>query len=293
MTEQSSDQGGEAHDKPESASSAASDQPETAAKAHAALPAPRHADAQQDSAEPARAASNIMILWPERPEASERVAFADDEAEPRKARSSASRRRRTVAMAAVIAVAAVCGAAGGSLATLAVGRTAPPQAAAPEVKAATADETALLRETVARLNADLTTMKADLDRTGKTRTAQIGALGERLNKVEKSQDDTATRVAKIGEAQDKVQDKLRAASAAPVAAADVTGSIAAARSKAPIVEGWTLTRVSNGAAVVDGPMGLYEAYPGDPLPGIGRVDAVRYQDGRWVVVTPKGLIVRR
>lgn len=291
MTEQSTDQGGEAHDKPESASSAASDQLETTAKAGANLPAPHHATGQ-GSAEPARPASNIMILWPERPEASERVAFADDdEAEPRKARTSPYRRRRAAAMAAVIAVAALCGAAGGSLATFAFGHTSPPQAAVPEVKAATAEETALLRETVARLNTDLNAMKSDLDRTGKTRTTQISMLGERLNKVEKSQDETATRVAKIGDAQDKVQDKLRAASAAP--AADVTGSIAAAKSKAPIVEGWTLTRVSNGAAVVDGPMGLYEAYPGDPLPGIGRVDAVRYQDGRWVVVTPKGLIVRR
>ncbi|MGO4716819.1 hypothetical protein [Bradyrhizobium sp. 2TAF24] len=291
MTEHSTDQGGEAHDKPESASSAASDQSETTAKTGANLPAPHHA-AGQDSAEPARPASNIMILWPERPEASERVAFAGDETEPRKARTSPYRRRRAAAMAAIIAVAALCGAAGGSLATFAFGHTSAPQAAAPEVKAATAEETALLRETVARLNADLNAMKSDLDRTGKTRTTQISMLGERLNKVEKTQDETASRVAKIGDAQDKVQDKLRTASAAPPAA-DVTGSIAAAKPKAPIVEGWTLTRVSNGAAVVDGPMGLYEAYPGDPLPGIGRVDAVRYQDGRWVVVTPKGLIVRR
>jgi hypothetical protein len=27
------------------------------------------------------------------------------------------------------------------------------------------------------------------------------------------------------------------------------------------------------------------------VPGVGRVDAIRRQDGRWVVVTPKGLIV--
>ena len=27
------------------------------------------------------------------------------------------------------------------------------------------------------------------------------------------------------------------------------------------------------------------------VPGLGRVDAIRKQDGRWVVVTSKGLIV--
>jgi hypothetical protein len=29
------------------------------------------------------------------------------------------------------------------------------------------------------------------------------------------------------------------------------------------------------------------------VPGLGRVDAIRRQDGHWVVVTTKGLIVSR
>jgi hypothetical protein len=29
------------------------------------------------------------------------------------------------------------------------------------------------------------------------------------------------------------------------------------------------------------------------MPGLGRVEAIRRQDGRWVVVTNKGLIVTR
>jgi hypothetical protein len=38
---------------------------------------------------------------------------------------------------------------------------------------------------------------------------------------------------------------------------------------------------------------VFEVYPGDPLPGVGRVNAIRRQDGRWVVVTDRGLIVAR
>jgi hypothetical protein len=38
---------------------------------------------------------------------------------------------------------------------------------------------------------------------------------------------------------------------------------------------------------------VYEVYAGDAVPGLGRVDAIRKQDGRWVVVTSKGLIVAR
>ena len=39
--------------------------------------------------------------------------------------------------------------------------------------------------------------------------------------------------------------------------------------------------------------GVFEVYAGEPVPGLGRVDAVRKQDGRWVVVTSKGLVVWR
>ena len=64
--------------------------------------------------------------------------------------------------------------------------------------------------------------------------------------------------------------------------------------KAPIVGGWVLTSVGRrGNAIVASRNGYYEVYPGDPLPGVGRVQDIRYQDGRWVVITPKGLIIRR
>jgi hypothetical protein len=67
-----------------------------------------------------------------------------------------------------------------------------------------------------------------------------------------------------------------------------------AAEKPPIVDGWVLTSVGRrGNAIVASRNGYYEVYPGDPLPGVGRVQDIRYQGGRWVVVTPKGLIVRR
>ncbi len=38
-------------------------------------------------------------------------------------------------------------------------------------------------------------------------------------------------------------------------------------------------------------MGIIEVDQGDMIPGLGRVDAIRKENGRWVVVTSKGLIV--
>ena len=96
------------------------------------------------------------------------------------------------------------------------------------------------------------------------------------------------------------------AAAAPVAPKETTGTIQTAAvapvplpapkpevARLPTVEGWVLRDVSNGSAVIEGRQGMYEVYAGDPVPGLGRVDAIRKQDGRWVVVTSKGLIVAR
>jgi hypothetical protein len=35
---------------------------------------------------------------------------------------------------------------------------------------------------------------------------------------------------------------------------------------------------------------MVEVEPGDVLPGLGRIESIRRQDGRWVVMTSKGMI---
>ncbi len=138
--------------------------------------------------------------------------------------------------------------------------------------------------------------------------SQFNKTSARLDKVEKAQAEPAAKLARLSEA----VDKLRAAppvapvpvAAAPVAAKEVTGSIAPPAAapatppkvevaRLPTVEGWTLRDAANGVALIEGRRGMLEVYAGDPVPGVGRVDAIRRQDGRWVVVTSKGLIVAR
>ncbi len=59
-----------------------------------------------------------------------------------------------------------------------------------------------------------------------------------------------------------------------------------------MVAGWVIREVFDGRAVIEHErLGFYEVVPGANLPGVGRVETIRRQDGRWVVVTPKGLIV--
>ena len=124
----------------------------------------------------------------------------------------------------------------------------------------------------------------------------------------------AAKLAKLSETVDKLraaQASATTAAAAPAPAKEVDRLDTAAGcrracgtarlrlppkpevARLPTVEGWVLRDVSNGSALIEGRRGLYEVYAGDPVPGLGRVDAIRRQDGRWVVVTTKGLIVAR
>jgi hypothetical protein len=61
----------------------------------------------------------------------------------------------------------------------------------------------------------------------------------------------------------------------------------------PTLDDWVLRNVAYGGALINGRRGVYEVYAGDYIPGLGRIDAIRRQDGRWVVVTSRGLIVAR
>ena len=80
-----------------------------------------------------------------------------------------------------------------------------------------------------------------------------------------------------------------AASPAPATTASPKPDVA----RLPKVEGWVLRDVAHGGALIEGRNGLYEVYAGDPVPGLGRIDAIRKQDGHWVVVTSRGLVVAR
>lgn len=215
-------------------------------------------------------------------------------------------KRRLSAMAAVVAIAAGVGAISGALATAGMMRFAAPAQAPVQVA-----DTSALDASVARIDADLAALKANVEHGSKTGLSQFNRTNDRLDKLEKAQAEPLAKIAKLSE----TVDKLRAAPAQAAAAAparETTGSIAptqvatAAAAPAPVaaapktevgrlptIEGWRLRNAGNGGALIEGRDGLYEVYPGDPIPGVGRVDAIRRQDGRWVVVTSRGLIVGR
>ena len=244
---------------------------------------------------------NVTIMSP-----GDRVG-ADAKAAPAEGSSG---KRRIGAMAAVVVLATVAGALGGALATAGFGKLMAGDSAQASSQSSAKDSA--LETSVARIDAEIVALKASLEHTSKTTTGQLNKASDRLDKVEKAQAEPAAKLAKLSEAVDKLrtaQASAPTAAAAPAPAKDITGSIpqqaAAAAPPAPAaspkpevarmptVEGWILRDVANGSALIESRRGMYEVYAGDPIPGLGRVDAIRKQDGRWVVVTSKGLIVAR
>ena len=231
------------------------------------------------------------------------------------AQAPAHGKRRFSAMAAMVALATIAGAAGGAFATMGVMHTAD--------AAATAPASGTLEAAIARIDADVLALKAGFEHSSKTSVTQFNKTSDRLDKIEKAQAEPNAKLAKLSEALEKLRATpapVVAAAApvpvAPVAPKDVTGSVtpsAAAAAPAPAapaaaapatapkpevarlptVDGWSLADVGYGGALIRNRRGTFEVYAGDYIPGLGRIDAIRKQDGQWVVVTSKGLVVAR
>jgi hypothetical protein len=209
---------------------------------------------------------------------------------------------RVTPLAAGIAIAAVVGAMAGSVATAGLGGLW----ASPPTSTKTAEKTAdarPLRDTIARLTSELAALKASIENSGRTANAQFSKLGDRLDRVEHAQTEPAAKLTKLAEAVDRIEHRTPAAANT---SHDVTGSIAAPTPLAqpaatparlagpPILDGWFVRSVYNGAALIQARYGgVIEVEPGDSLPGLGRIENIHRQDGRWVVLTSKGMIVAR
>jgi hypothetical protein len=256
------------------------------------------AKAETSKAEPPRIPGKLLIMSPGERAWTGNEAAAEPEAAPSEASSG---KRRMSAMAAVVALATVAGAMGGALATAGLGHF---------LGGGETSNNLVLEASVARIDADIVALKASVEHTSKAGVSQFNKTSDRLDKVEKAQAEPAAKLAKLSEAVEKLRAAPAPAMAAvPAAARDVTGTIAPPATAAaapvpvpapkpeiarlPTVEGWVLRDVENGSALIQGRQGTFEVYAGDPVPGLGRVDAIRKQDGKWVVVTSKGLIVAR
>ena len=192
---------------------------------------------------------------------------------------------RFALLAATIAVAAAVGSFVGSLTGAGVGRLMPD--AAPSAN--TADANSILRALKSEV-AELTAMKSNLDGSIRNANTQFVAIAERLDRVERAATNPAAQLAHIADAVDRIN-KINATPETTGSIAPMTTPPAEPKIVDRIVEDWVVQDVHGDRALVEGRNGsLFEVGAGSIFPGVGRVEAVKRQDGQWVVVTARGVI---
>lgn len=167
---------------------------------------------------------------------------------------------------------------------------------------ATAEVTSAIQTSVAQLNSELAALKSGIASAQRNSATQFGKLTERLDRSEKAQAEPAAKLAKL---QDKIQETLdrldrrpQQTAAVSAAAADITGSIAPPKtvpakeeSRPQIAEGWMLRDFYDGRAILESRSGtLFRVSPGSNVPGLGRIQSIKRENGKVVVVTANGVI---
>jgi hypothetical protein len=218
---------------------------------------------------------------------------------------------RLALVAALMAIAASFGAVGGSVGVAKFGpifASAPPPVA-PVAKDNVADEVKALKDTVAQLRAttkslgdNLAALKGTVSTSNAAQNTQISKVSEVLDRIEKTQADLRKTTATTAAA---APAHMASTTQATAATSDVTGSVKQQQPvpmvlgeppqnlKPPVVPGWVLRRVYDGAALIEGRDGIIEVETGSITPGLGRIEGIKRQDGRWVVVTSRGLVIGR
>ena len=184
------------------------------------------------------------------------------------------RHRRHIMLVASVAIAAAFGVLTG--AAISGGFSKPAS-----VDVASLEESKAAQQSIARLSKDVASLKASVEAANKSSHSQFAKLSERLARG--SAEITGT----IAPPQTLPS---TSPAAAPLPPARPT-SVAEAPRRPSIITDWTIRETRDGFVYVQGHGDVYRVALGAPLPGIGPVEQIKRQDGRWVVVTPKGIIV--
>jgi hypothetical protein len=223
---------------------------------------------------------------------------ADKPMLPPRKQAVPARTNRFPLLAASVALAAAVGAVAGAFgASAVVHMNVPARTVAP---ASTSRDTAALQATIGKLRSEVASLRASVDAANKSAHGQFGKIAERFDRIERSETDRSGKLAKALQAIEKLDRRADVAPApqttgsiTPPAPAPAAAAAAAAPAELqpPIVPGWAVRDVYRGVAILQGRrIGLVEVERGDVIPGVGRIESIKRQDGHWVVVTSKGII---
>jgi hypothetical protein len=172
---------------------------------------------------------------------------------------------------------------------------------------------------VGDLRGTINTVASSMESNQRQLVTKLQEFGERLERIERNAPAAATaglvsnKLEQLNDRLDRIERSAAVVVAPPQAPAVATSPTLAARSAAieaptpsasaalklqgPIetkkIPNWVVREVINGKAILQGPAGIIGVSTGDLVPGVGRVQSIARQGGRWTVATNKGVISAR
>jgi hypothetical protein len=219
---------------------------------------------------------------------------AADEPGQTKTAAAPARSKRFMMLAASVAFAAGFGSFIGSVSGSGLARFIYPPPPPPAPTSGIENTIAAMREIKLQLaevaalksNLDFAAFKSSLDNAARTTANQYAKIADRLDRIDQRSVAPAETTASLPAA-------MQAASspAQTVALAAVTPIVEPPKLNERVLQDWIVHDVQNGHALIESRYGgLFAVSAGSVLPGIGRVDMIKRQDGHWVVLTARGTI---
>jgi len=195
-------------------------------------------------------------------------------------------------LAAAVALAAVFGVLMGALGASAL--VWPESEATVTTTAVVPQDIRAVQTAIEQMRTELAALRTSVEAGTRNANGQFGKITERFDRVERAQTERAAKLAKAVEAVERLERRVDLAPAKETTGSVTPQPVAAAPvqpPQPPIIPGWTVRDVYRGVAIIQNArLGTIEVEAGDTVPYLGRIEAIRRQDGHWVVVTSKGVI---
>ncbi|WFU74329.1 MULTISPECIES: hypothetical protein [unclassified Bradyrhizobium] len=166
-------------------------------------------------------------------------------------------------------------------------------------------EIRILRETVAQLrkqvsgvSENLDGLRTAVDQSSKATNDRFGRFAENLDRIERVSSSSTAKLDKLAQVQAQAPAPAAVASQPPSQAApmlaslappEVTGSVPPSAPR-KVVKGWSVRQAYEGIAILQSPNGVIEVVLGQQVPGLGRIEEIRNENGRLVVESSGGVI---
>lgn len=176
--------------------------------------------------------------------------------------------------------------------------------------AAASAEIRNLRETVAQLrkqvsgvSENLDGLRTAVDQSSKVTNDRFGRFAENLDRIERVSSSSTAKLDKLAQAQAQAPAPATVQSQplpqqgpmmASVAVPEFTGSVPAPERASPprkTIKGWSVRQAYEGIAILQSPNGIIEAVLGQQVPGLGRIEEIRNENGRLAVELSGGGVV--